>query len=72
MEFPLDLMGNVSKYTGIPPNCYWIPVTFSPLDNGMHSEIPSKLTDGTKWASSPESLSSGFPTKRVSNQSPQL
>ena len=25
-----------------------------------------------KWASSQENLSSGFPTKRVSNQSPQL
>ena len=25
-----------------------------------------------KWASSRENLSSGFPTKRVSNQSPQL
>ena len=32
----------------------------------------SDLRDNVKWASSRENLSSGFPTKRVSKQSPLL
>ena len=41
---------------------------------GAYHIFPERLKDSTyiKWASSRENLSSGFPTMRISNLSPQL
>ena len=48
------------------------PVTFVNIIGASPYEILIKLMFYLTWVSSLENLSSGFPTKRVSNQSPQL
>ena len=48
------------------------PVTFVNIIGASPYEILIKLMFYLNWVSSLENLSSGFPTKRVSNQSPQL
>ena len=58
-----NFLDNFLKYKGIPHP--WA----SDLWTKAISEATHKLQ---KWASSQQNLSSGFPTKRVLNQSPQL
>ena len=43
------------------------------LDYDIYNDMSLiQMKAEAKWAASQENLSSGFPTKRVSNQSPQL
>ena len=52
------------------PHCWKSNVTTQVTVRWSHSA--AAFTQLDKWASSRENLSSGFPSKRDSNQSPQL